>query len=70
MYFQKLLYNNYKVEGDSEFKILTEAIKSTPNTFQLHSLAEVKILLDSLAKGTKALLLLDDKMLKEYKEYL
>ncbi len=70
VYFQKLLYNDYKVNAESEFKVLTDALKLTPNTFRLHSFGEMRMILDGLAKGGKVLILVEDKMLKEYREYL
>ncbi len=50
--------------------MLTDALKLTPNTFRLHSFGEMKMIVDGLAKGSKALILVEDKMLKEYREFL
>ena len=71
IFFQKLLYSDYKVQPDSEFKILTDAIKNTPNIFSCMSLNQLKVAVDGMqGKGNKLLLLVDDKVLREWREYL
>lgn len=59
VFFQKLLYSDYKVASDSEFKLLTESIRNTPNTFVCLSPNELKNVGDFVKKGSKLLLLVD-----------
>ncbi len=54
------------MNGDSDFKILTDSIKTLPNTYEVMSYNELKKIVEGMKdnKGSKVLLLLDDKILK------
>jgi hypothetical protein len=71
VFFQKILYSDYRVQPDSEFKLLTDSIKNTPNTSACLNFNELKLSADSMqGKGNKLLFLVDEKGLKDWREYV
>jgi hypothetical protein len=71
VFFQKLLYSDYKVQADSEFRLLTDAIKTTPNAVGCLNMNELKVAADGIqSKGSKVLFLVEERGLKEWREFV
>lgn len=59
------------MQADSEFRLLTDAIKTTPNAVGCLNMNELKVAADGIqTKGSKVLFLVEERGLKEWREFV